>query len=89
MRFSSQRSEDDFLLLKQHLRFPAVLRGGRSKVWSDRLDRRQLRLKWWQRLRRRKKIKAVHILSICHSTIIQAFLKMLQVSRSHGHPAAL
>ena len=54
MRLSSQRPEEDFAV-QTALETSHSTERRRSRVWSDRLDRKQLRLKWWQRQRRRKK----------------------------------
>ena len=73
MRISSQRSEED---LAAQAALEVSRNAERRQVEGLKMTdwtKRQLRLRWWKRLRR----KAVHILLICHNTIIQAFLKML------------
>ena len=88
MRFSSQRAEED---LAAQAALEVSRNAERRKVegLERPIGQEAAEAEVVAEAARRKKIKAVHILSICHSTIIQAFLKMLQVSRSHGHPAAL
>ena len=65
MRFSSQRAEED--LAAQAALVVSLNAEKRQAEGLKMTDwtKRQLRLRWGKRLRRRKKIKAVHILLIC------------------------